>query len=91
MKATTSSDVDIDEHVLAGKTSVREKAMTVITDRSLANVIPGAELPEGAKILSIVPSGTSVWVQTVRIDVQLNGGNRKTYFKKALLELAVVR
>ncbi|KAI4280194.1 MAG: hypothetical protein L6R38_004637 [Xanthoria sp. 2 TBL-2021] len=82
MKATTSSGVDIDEHVLAGKTSVREKAMTIITDRSLANVIPGAELPEGARILSIVPSGASVWVQTVRIDVQLNDGNRKTYFKK---------
>ncbi|KAL9029153.1 MAG: hypothetical protein Q9180_007063 [Flavoplaca navasiana] len=33
----------------------------------------------------MAPSGTSVWVQTVRIDIQLEDGSMKTYFKKGAL------
>ncbi|KAL8877477.1 MAG: hypothetical protein Q9198_004514 [Flavoplaca austrocitrina] len=44
-----------------------------------------AELPVGAKVLAVAPYGTSEWVQTVRIDVQLEDGCLKTYFKKGAL------
>ncbi|KAL8912459.1 MAG: hypothetical protein Q9171_002552 [Xanthocarpia ochracea] len=44
--------------------------------------MPRVELPKGAQVLSVSPSGTSVWVQTVRIDTRLTDGNLKTYFKK---------
>lgn len=40
------------------------------------------DLPQGCKVTSITPSGTSLWVQTVKIDTQLVNGDTKTYFKK---------
>ncbi|QVM07846.1 hypothetical protein D8B26_002540 [Coccidioides posadasii str. Silveira] len=39
-------------------------------------------LPPGSQILSVEPSGASLWVQTVRIDVQEPDGNIQAYFKK---------
>lgn len=47
------------------------------TDRSLP------DFPEGTSILSVTPSGTSAWVQTVRIETRQEDGDIKLYFLKA--------
>ncbi|KAI9688309.1 MAG: hypothetical protein M1820_010269 [Bogoriella megaspora] len=39
--------------------------------------------PSNSQILSIKPSGTSAWVQTVRIDVRNEDGFTKAYFMKS--------
>jgi protein-ribulosamine 3-kinase len=42
-----------------------------------------AEFPLGCKVVSVNPSGKSLWVRTVRIDIQLSDGSLKAYFKKS--------
>ena len=41
-----------------------------------------AEFPSGSKVISVVPSGTSAWVHTVRIEVRDGDGSTKLYFMK---------
>lgn len=41
-----------------------------------------AELPHGCKVVSVAPLGTSLWVQTVRIQTRLSDGTIKAFFKK---------
>lgn len=41
-----------------------------------------SELPPGTKVLEIIPSGASAWVQTVRIRTRQRDESSKDYFKK---------
>ena len=41
-----------------------------------------AELPPGSKVVSVIPSGKSFWVETVRIEVLCSDGSTKLYFMK---------
>ncbi|USP81315.1 hypothetical protein yc1106_08589 [Curvularia clavata] len=41
-----------------------------------------AKLPEGIKILRVVPSGASAWCKTFRIDAKLENGDLQSYFMK---------
>ncbi|KAK3899740.1 Fructosamine kinase-domain-containing protein [Staphylotrichum tortipilum] len=41
-----------------------------------------AKLPPNCKVLSVTPSGYSVWVKTLRITVQLENGSIASFFKK---------
>ncbi|KAL8764375.1 MAG: hypothetical protein Q9184_000080 [Pyrenodesmia sp. 2 TL-2023] len=61
----------------ASKVEVDENVLAIADDGA-------PELPEGITVLSISPSGASAWVQTVRVDTELNGKS-KTYFKKGAL------
>lgn len=41
-----------------------------------------SELPPDSKVISVVPSGSSEWVHTVRIEVRQNDDTNKSYFMK---------
>ncbi|KAK8034977.1 hypothetical protein PG993_009972 [Apiospora rasikravindrae] len=49
----------------------------VVLDKSLM-----AAFPEGSTVLEVTPSGASAWVKTIKIDIQLQDGTVKSYFKK---------
>ena len=56
-------------------TDVERSAAEVEADDSI-------ELPNGSKVISIVPSGASPWVKTVKMNVRLTDGSTKPYFMK---------
>ncbi|KAK8016751.1 hypothetical protein PG993_014940 [Apiospora rasikravindrae] len=43
------------------------------------------KLPEGCTVLSVTPSGQSLWVGTVKIEVRLLDGSIASFFKKRLI------
>ncbi|KAK7914231.1 hypothetical protein PG985_011934 [Apiospora marii] len=43
------------------------------------------KLPEGCTVLAVTPSGRSLWVGTVKIDVRLENGSVAAFFKKGAL------
>ena len=50
-------------------------------------------LPEGSQVLSVTQSGTSLWVDTVKIHVRLQNGELQDFFKKVrpLLRIGTCR
>jgi len=48
-------------------------------------------MPRGIKIISILPSGASAWVHTVRIEGRLLDGTTKFFFMKAGILIGALR
>ena len=48
------------------------------------------EMPPGIKIISILPSGASAWVHTVRIEGRLPDGTTMLFFMKASILLGAI-
>ncbi|KAK7998765.1 hypothetical protein PG991_014440 [Apiospora marii] len=51
--------------------------LNVVLDKSLMTAFP-----EGSTVIEVTPSGASAWVKTIKIDIQLQDGTVKSYFKK---------
>lgn len=67
--------VALDENVMAGERSLPLNfAFTLLMVQTA--------LPPGSEILSVVPSGQSLWVGTVKIEVKLKDGTSRALFKK---------
>ncbi|KAK8065604.1 hypothetical protein PG997_012351 [Apiospora hydei] len=56
-------------------------------DRLGPNVILDKNLMAGSIVLEVTPSGSSAWVKTIKIDIQLLDGTIKSYFKSRGLEM----
>lgn len=59
---------------------IESRFRQVVNPQSPRLTLP--ELPESCTVLAVTPSGRSLWVGTVRIEVRLENGSVAAFFKK---------
>lgn len=70
-----TASISLDENVIAGEESL-------LTNPDFILLTDSTALPPNSQIVSVSPSGRSLWVGTLRIEVRLKDGSSSVFFKK---------